>query len=71
MEKKMRKIVRIFESAGSYYLSDDSLSYLDATGRAYKTKAEALRAAREIWKAEGYTHATGSGTYHPARLTKL
>ena len=71
MKKKMRKVVRIFEDVGGYYLSDDSLDFLDARGRSYPTKAAALRAAREEWAPLGYTHAIGSGTYHPARLTKL
>jgi hypothetical protein len=54
-----RTVARIFrEVNGLYYICDDELSYLDARGVGYRTKADALRAA-----AGNYTHAVGSGTY--------
>ena len=54
-----RLVARIFrEPNGLYYICDDNLSYLDARGVGYRTKADALRAA-----ARDYTHAVGSGTY--------
>ncbi len=55
--KKEKKIVRLFLDIGGYYLCDDALDYLDARGRAFPTKAAALRAAREDWRRDGYTHA--------------
>jgi len=67
-EKKMeRKLARIFEDVGGYYVCDEELDYLDASGKSYKTKAEAQRAAKEM----GYTHAVGSGTYTNPRPQKL
>ena len=58
--RKDRKVARIFEeSDGRYYICDNNLDYLDARGYGYPTKAEAMRAAKDM----GYTHAIGSGTY--------
>ena len=54
-----RRVARIFESVGGYYVCSDEPDYLDTRGRGYPTKAAAMRAA----KADGYTHAVGSGTY--------
>lgn len=56
-----RKVARIFEDVGGYYICDDDANMLDARGRAYETKADALRAAAS--GPDAYTHATGSGTY--------
>ncbi len=53
------RIARVFEESGGFHFSCNSLDYLDARGKAYKTKADALRAAFRC----GYTHATGSGCY--------
>lgn len=52
-------IARIFEDVVGYYVCDEDATYLDARGAAYRTKADALRAAAE----DGYTHAIGSGTH--------
>lgn len=54
-----KKVARIFADVGGYYVCDNDLPYLDARGRAYETKADAMRAAYE----SGYTHAVGSGVY--------
>ena len=57
---KQREIARIFEeSTGKYHICPDNSPFLDARGTGHTTKAEALRAAAR----DGYTHATGSGTY--------
>jgi hypothetical protein len=61
----MMKMARVFEDVGGYYVCDDNLDYLDARGRAYPTKAAAMRAAADA----GYTHARGSGTYHNGTTT--
>ena len=53
------RIARVFEESDGFHFSCNSLDYLDARGKAYKTKADALRAAFRC----GYTHATGSGCY--------
>ena len=55
----MKKVARIFEDVGGYYVCSDELPYLDARGPSYRTKAAAQRAAKEM----GYTHAIGSGCY--------
>jgi len=65
MSKKM-EIARIFADIGGYYICNDN-GPLDTRGRAYRTKADAMRVA----KAAGYTHAKGSGTYKGNKLTKL
>jgi hypothetical protein len=57
--KAEKRVARVFEDVGGYYVCDDAEDFLDMRGRAYDTKAEALRAANR----SGYTHATGSGTY--------
>lgn len=51
-------VARIFEDVGGFYVCSED-GPLDTSGRAYKKKASAIRAA---YKA-GFTHATGSGTY--------
>lgn len=51
-------VARIFEDVGGYYICDED-GPLDARGKAYDTKADALRAAATC----GYTHAIGSGCY--------
>ena len=51
--------VCVFADVDGYHWCDSQFDYLDARGKAYKTKADALRAAAR----EGYTHAYGSGTY--------
>lgn len=54
------KTARIFqESTGQYHICDDSLDYLDARGRGFDAKADAMRTAFSM----GFTHAVGSGTY--------
>ena len=56
------KVARIFEECtGKYHICDEAGSCLDARGKAYDTKAHALRAAAS--GPDAYTHATGSGTY--------
>ena len=62
------RIARIFEECtGLYHICDDSVDYLDARGRGYRTKMEAMQTAKDA----GYTHARGSGTYRGNKLTKL
>jgi len=63
MNRKQEKIVaRIFqEPTGKYHICPDDAPCLDARGNGYATKAQALRAAAS--GPDGYTHATGSGTY--------
>lgn len=53
-----KRTARIFEEHDGYHVCDDDLEYMDARGRGYRTKADALRTAAGI----GYTHAIGSGT---------
>ena len=50
MENTM-KTARIFYESDGYHISDDSLSYLDARGKAYKSRSAAIKAAKEM----GYT----------------
>lgn len=64
------KIARIFQdSSGLFYVSDDSLPYLDATGRGFPSRREtifslreALRSARiaglgeDPWIPQPFTH---------------
>jgi hypothetical protein len=55
-----RRVARIFEEGtGRYHICDDDSDFLDARGFGHPTKIAALRAAAY----DGYTHATGSGTY--------
>jgi len=62
MSKTERKTARIFlEPTGKYHICRDDADCLDARGNGYATKAQALRAAAS--GPDGYTHATGSGTY--------
>lgn len=58
--------VYIFEDVGGYYICDVD-GPLDTRGKAYPTKAAALRAALN----EGYTHAKGSGTYRDGKIPDL
>lgn len=67
MNSKSKIIARIFEDVGGYYVCDETLPYLDARGKGYRSKAQAMRAAR----LNGYTHARGSGTYRPGNTVKL
>ena len=54
------KVARIFEErTGKYHICDEDSEALDARGKGYEFKVDALRAAAR----QGYTHATGSGTY--------
>ena len=56
----MKKVARVFEECtGKYHYCDDALPYLDARGKAFDTKRQALEAAYMA----GFTHAVGSGTY--------
>ena len=56
----MKRLARIFEEcAGKYYYCDDRLPCLDARGKGFTTKKQALEAAYMA----GFTHAVGSGTY--------
>ncbi len=59
MVKTKKRMARIFESVGGYYVCSDELDYLDTRGWAYPAKAAARQAAKEA----GYTHAVGSGAY--------
>ena len=59
----LRRIARIFEDVGGYYICDDDQDYLDTRGKAYPTKLAAMTAAAS--GPDAYTHATGSGTYWP------
>jgi len=54
----MLSVARIFEESDGYHVCNEESDTLDARGKAYPTKAEALRAADRM----GYTHAIGSGT---------
>jgi hypothetical protein len=47
---------RIFQEADGFHWSPESLPYLDARGRAYGSRSEALRSAYSA----GYTHAVGA-----------
>jgi hypothetical protein len=67
MKNKERKVARIFEDVGGYYICDDGMDYLDARGTAFNSKAYAMKIAAQ----SGYTHARGSGTYKGNKLTKL
>ena len=67
METENTTTARIFEDVGGYYICDDDLDYLDTRGYPSRTKAEAMRVAKD----SGYTHARGSGTYKGNNLTKL
>ena len=49
------KATRIFQEPDGFHWSSTTLPHLDARGRAYATKSEALRAAYGA----GYTHAYG------------
>ena len=57
------KTAYIFEDVNGYYICDPD-GPLDTRGKAYPSKAAALRAAAY----EGYTHAEGSGTYRDGRI---
>ncbi len=51
------RVARIFqEPTGQWHISDDALGYLDAQGRAYKSRAAAIRSLRETDEPEPYTH---------------
>jgi hypothetical protein len=54
-----KKVARIFEDIGGYFVCDEELYYLDARGCLYHSKTAAMLAAASA----GYTHAIGSGTY--------
>lgn len=61
MKKIIRRIARIFEEPnGQYYICDNALDYLDARGRAYKSRQEAIAALKdarkEYPKEYTYTH---------------
>jgi hypothetical protein len=64
---KEKKIARIFEDVGYYFVCSANLNYLDARGKAYRTKKAAQQAAKEM----GYTHCVGSGAYTHPRPQKL
>ena len=56
----MKKVARVFEECtGKYHYCDEALPHLDARGKAFDTKRQALEAAYMA----GFTHAVGSGTY--------
>ena len=60
-----KRIARIFEECtGQYHYCDDALPYLDARGRGYTTKRQAMLAAYDA----GYTHGRGSGVYRDGAL---
>jgi len=62
-----KKLARIFEDAGGYFVCSDKLDYLDARGKPYRTKKAAQQAAKEM----GYTHCVGSGSYTYPKTQKL
>ena len=56
----MKKVARVFEtSTGKYHYCEDNLSSLDARGKGFDTKRQAMEAAYMA----GFTHAVGSVTY--------
>jgi len=57
------KKIYIFEDVDGYHICDVD-GPLDTRGKAYSTKAAALRAALQ----DGYTHAEGSGTYRDGKI---
>jgi hypothetical protein len=59
------RTARIFEDVGGYFVCDDADNFLDARGRASRTKAAALRAAWE----SGYDRAVGSGCYRNGSIS--
>jgi len=56
----VKRVARVFEDVDGYYVCSDDLGYLETRGGSYSTKAAAMRVASQL----GYTHCTGSGTYH-------
>jgi len=67
-----KKILRIWKApTGLYHIWPDDYPTLFEGGRGYRTKAAAIRAAKEDWGYMGFTHITGSGTYRPHGLTRL
>jgi hypothetical protein len=58
---------RIFQEADGFHWSPESLPYLDARGRAYGSRSEALRSAYSA----GYTHAVGSAIKRRRTITGL
>lgn len=60
-----KKVARIFEDVGRFYICDDSLPYLDTRGRAYRSRREAIQALREAATYEvgpdRYTHYLAGG----------
>lgn len=57
--EQLKRTARIFEDVGGYYVCSEAGEFLDTRGPAYRTKADALRAAT----VSGYEYAVGSGTY--------
>ena len=52
MERKKRVALITTEVGKGWIVSDNTLPYIDARGRGYRTAREAIKAARE----DGYTH---------------
>lgn len=67
MKTNEKRIACVFEDVNGYYVCDSKLDYLVVKGYSYKTKRDAMLAARNA----GYTHAVGSGTYCPMKVTKI
>ena len=66
--KGRTKTALITEEIGKgWIISDDSLSYIDATGRGYETAREAINAARM----NGYTHYRGANRKDRESIYKL
>lgn len=55
-----RRVARIFEDVGGYYVCANDLPYLDTRGRAYRSRRHAVRWLREYAAycpmMEPYTH---------------
>lgn len=60
-----RRVARIFEDVGGYFVCANDLPYLDARGRAYRSRRHAVRWLREqaVYCAmmEPYTHYVTAG----------
>jgi hypothetical protein len=58
-----QSVARIFEDIGGYFISDNSLSYLDARGSAFPSRRAAIASLKQARKyiPEGYTHYLSKG----------
>lgn len=58
-----RKIARIFEEpTGKYHICDDGLDYLDARGKGYDSRRQAIQSIRQYGEYSHYISASGKVT---------